>query len=85
MQRRSAGLDGIAHDGARSLPSRDGSLKGLKRAVPDGSFLRMTFELADLEALGAKSVADFKETLRTGTPQGQPAFDLAVAHLKGKL
>ena len=45
----------------------------------------MTFELADLEALGAKAVADFKETLRTGTQQDQPAFDLAVAHLMGKL
>ena len=26
----------------------------------------MTFELADLEALGAKAVADFKESVRTG-------------------
>jgi len=45
----------------------------------------MTFELADLEALGAKAAADFKESLRIGTQQGQPAFDLAVAELMGKV
>src|SRR2546428_8312725 len=45
----------------------------------------MTFELADLEALGAKAAADFKESLRIGTQQGQPAFDLAVAKLMGKV
>ena len=45
----------------------------------------MTFELADLEALGAKAAADFKESLRSGTQQGQPAFDLAVAELMGKV
>jgi hypothetical protein len=45
----------------------------------------MTFELADLEALGDKAVADFKESLRAGAPQGQATFDLAVAQLMGKL
>src|SRR5438094_4532790 len=45
----------------------------------------MTFELADLEALEAKAVADFKESVRTGTQQGEAAFDLAVAQLMGKL
>jgi uncharacterized protein involved in exopolysaccharide biosynthesis len=45
----------------------------------------MIFELADLEALGAKAGADFKESLRTATQQGQPAFDLAVAELMGKV
>ena len=45
----------------------------------------MTFELEDLEALGEKAVADFKETLRTGTQSGYPGFDIAVAQLMGKL
>ncbi len=45
----------------------------------------MTFELADLQALGDKAVADFKETLRASTQRGQPIFDLAVAQLMGKL
>jgi len=45
----------------------------------------MTFELADLEALGAKAAADFTEALRAGEHQGQPGFDLAVAQLMGKL
>jgi len=45
----------------------------------------MTFELTDLEALGDKAVADFKETMRTGGQSGQTAFDLAVAQLMGKL
>lgn len=60
-------------------------MKDLKRAFRNGNFACMTFELADLEALGDKAVADFKKTLRTGTQQGEPAFDLAVAQLMGKL
>ena len=59
--------------------------KGLKGRIPNGSFWLMTFELADLEALGDKAVADFKETLRVGPQHTAVAFDLAVAQLMGKL
>ena|SRR5436190_8188581 len=45
----------------------------------------MTFELADLEALGDKALADFKESIQTGTQQGEAAFDLTVAQLMAKL
>jgi hypothetical protein len=45
----------------------------------------MTFERTDLQALGDKAMADFKETLRAGAPQGQAAFDFAIAQLMGKL
>ena len=45
----------------------------------------MTFELVDLEVLGAKALSDFNETLRANAQQGEPAFDVAVGHLMGKL
>lgn len=45
----------------------------------------MTFELADLQALGEKAVADLHESLRDGTQKGEHGFDLAIAQLLGKL
>jgi hypothetical protein len=39
----------------------------------------MTFELADLEALGAQAEKDLDESQRNGTQHGQATFDLAVA------
>ena len=45
----------------------------------------MTFEMADLEVLGAKAAEDFQQSLRAGARQEQHAFDLAVAQLLGKL
>src|SRR2546423_12541548 len=45
----------------------------------------MTFELDDLQALGDKAMADFKESLCSNVNRGEPAFDLAVAQLIGKL
>lgn len=45
----------------------------------------MTFELADLEMLGAKAMADFNASLRNGAQKSEAAFDLAVAQLMGKL
>lgn len=45
----------------------------------------MTFELADLQVLGDKAVADFNQLLRSGAQQDETGFDLAVAQLMGKL
>lgn len=45
----------------------------------------MTFELADLQALGDKAAADFNQLLRSSAPQSETSFDLAVAQLMGKV